>query len=493
DGCVYVCSRTLAPCSHNYYFSTSDGYATASTTTVSGPTVTNNAPTLASGSVSPGSGTTATTFTYTVTYTDADNDAPSCVRVYIDGSYHTMSKQNSGDVTYTDGCVYVYNLTLAPAPHSYSFGASDRFATISTNTVFGPNVAPPETSISWSVSPAIGDANTRFTFTFLYNYSVNPPSEVMVHVAGVGYQMSKLYPGDAIYTDGCVYECSMTIPAGLHEYYFFSQTPDGINFTSGPGRLLVMESSIDGELPVSIPPVMLLLVICVFATFSTVSLVKRIKSKKYIAQPNMPDLTIPTSAYLQSTYSSLDDVPEPIRARLARPVILESTPVPSPARAGQAQNQAIPAIPGSLKWTRMARYRILPDNVGDSRAIGDTGRSRVAGDSTGAFTTPCKLTRPGSAPAAVLVVKRSLRESMVSRSVSMNGHGSITCPTCMERIPAKISSGNDAPSCPLCLTSLPFEITCHACTATTTITRDELQTKDAMSLRCPVCMEPFTR
>jgi surface protein len=141
DGCIYVYSRTLAPALHDYYFATSDGTAPATTSTYSGPTVMNSAPTLTSGTVSPSGGTPTTTFTYTVTYTDADNNAPSYMRVYIDGIYYTMSKQNAGDVTYTDGCIYTYSCSLVAGSHNYFFNTSDGYATTTTTTSTGPTVA----------------------------------------------------------------------------------------------------------------------------------------------------------------------------------------------------------------------------------------------------------------------------------------------------------------------------------------------------------------
>ncbi len=224
DGCVYVYSRTLAPASHNYYFSTSDGYVTSTTSTYSGPTVTNNSPTLTSDSVSPVNGNTLTSFTYTVIYTDADNNAPSYMYVYIDGTAYSMSKQNSGDVTYTDGCVYVYSRTLAPASHNYYFYTSDGYVTASTSTYTGPTVtnnAP--TLTSGYVSPASGSTSTYFTYTVTYtDADNNAPSYVRVYVDGSYSTMSKQNSGDVTYTDGCVYVYSRTIASGSHNYYFYA-------------------------------------------------------------------------------------------------------------------------------------------------------------------------------------------------------------------------------------------------------------------------------
>lgn len=101
---------------------------------------TNVPPTLTSGSVAPNSGTTGTTFTYEVTYTDANGDPPSYVRVYIDGSPHSMSRVGG---TYTDGATYRYTLSLPKGSHTYHFGASDGTYTVrlpTTGAYSGPSV-----------------------------------------------------------------------------------------------------------------------------------------------------------------------------------------------------------------------------------------------------------------------------------------------------------------------------------------------------------------
>jgi len=100
----------------------------------------NYAPTLILGSVSPPSGTVGTTFTYEVTYTDVNGDSPYYVRVYIDGSSHTMNYVSG---TYTGGATYHYTTTLSAGSHYYYFEASDGKATArlpTSGTYSGPTV-----------------------------------------------------------------------------------------------------------------------------------------------------------------------------------------------------------------------------------------------------------------------------------------------------------------------------------------------------------------
>lgn len=100
----------------------------------------NNQPALSNGGVIPSSGDTGTLFTYTVTYTDAEDDPPSYIHVVIDGNIHSMSKQNPDDNIYLDGCIYQYQTTLKATSHSYYFECSDGITSTSTDSVIGPSV-----------------------------------------------------------------------------------------------------------------------------------------------------------------------------------------------------------------------------------------------------------------------------------------------------------------------------------------------------------------
>jgi len=93
--------------------------------------------------MSPLAGDESTTFEFGVTYSDADNDAPSQVKVVVDQTEYDMVKQDAGADAYSDGVVYTYSTTLAVGNHSYSFTASDgeHGATLpDTGSYTGPTV-----------------------------------------------------------------------------------------------------------------------------------------------------------------------------------------------------------------------------------------------------------------------------------------------------------------------------------------------------------------
>ena len=78
----------------------------------------NNSPALTSGSVTPSIGTTTTTFTYKVTYSDRDGDSPITYCVIIDGKWYSMTYV-SGNMTL--GALYQYKTTLSAGNHNYYF------------------------------------------------------------------------------------------------------------------------------------------------------------------------------------------------------------------------------------------------------------------------------------------------------------------------------------------------------------------------------------
>ncbi|MBN2153938.1 MAG: PQQ-binding-like beta-propeller repeat protein, partial [Candidatus Lokiarchaeota archaeon] len=263
DGCVYTYLTTLSPGNHTYYYeaSTSNGTMTVTlrTTPYPGPTVTNVAPVLSSGFMTPLNGTTLTQFTFTVTYSDADDNPPANVRVHIDNSSYTMSKYVSGDTTYTDGCTYTYSRTMPPGNHSYCFTASDGFTDSSTLVYSGPMVTTDAPTLTApTVSPSYGSTLTMFVYTVTYtDPENNAPLHVYVYIDGMlRGSMSKLSNGDVTYTDGCVYTLSCKLPPGNHSYYFTAS--DGsisISTLTYSGPMVTMEVLTNDAPTLTIPAV----------------------------------------------------------------------------------------------------------------------------------------------------------------------------------------------------------------------------------------------
>ncbi|MHA1680122.1 MAG: hypothetical protein ACTSUE_03885, partial [Promethearchaeota archaeon] len=79
-----------------------------------------NSPSLTGESVSPSTGFQNTTFNFTVTYSDADNNEPIHVELHLnDSSVHEMIKATPSDYDYTDGSTYYYTRTLQPGDYEF--------------------------------------------------------------------------------------------------------------------------------------------------------------------------------------------------------------------------------------------------------------------------------------------------------------------------------------------------------------------------------------
>ena len=87
------------------------------------------APILINAKISQPYGARSTQFTFTVTYQDLDGpngQAPSYVRLCVDGQTYDMTPQSTGTPAYRDGAIYTYTLSgLSGGEHKYFFQASD--------------------------------------------------------------------------------------------------------------------------------------------------------------------------------------------------------------------------------------------------------------------------------------------------------------------------------------------------------------------------------
>ena len=253
DGCTYVHTTALPGGSHQYHFLASDGGSTVRLPIAgeqAGPTV-NLAPTLTAGGVSPSNGSPSTSFTFSVNYTDVNDDAPGYIRVVINGTPFDMVKQDPGDAAYADGCLYNYTSVLSAGTHTYYFEASDGEESArlpSIGEYSGPDVNSAPSLTAGGASPVNGTPATTFTFSVNYSDADNdPPTYIRVVINGTAFDMTKQNASDATYTDGCAYTHSTTLPAGSYVYHF--EASDGLDPARAPssGELLGPTVSSDGN------------------------------------------------------------------------------------------------------------------------------------------------------------------------------------------------------------------------------------------------------
>jgi len=103
-----------------------------------------NHPASLNGSVTPLVGYTDTAFTFTVHYSDEDNDAPSFMNVDVSGNVYDITGDFSDATTqseYKDGKEYQIQISELPAGiHTYKFSGSDGFVASSSAVMEGPTV-----------------------------------------------------------------------------------------------------------------------------------------------------------------------------------------------------------------------------------------------------------------------------------------------------------------------------------------------------------------
>ncbi|MFX1273663.1 MAG: C25 family cysteine peptidase [Promethearchaeota archaeon] len=99
-------------------------------------------PALTDAKVTPTSGDQDTPFTFSVVYSDADNNAPLFVNVLINGNEYSMEKQEPFDNNYIDGIEYYYETFLNFDYYQFKFTCSDGLNTFNTELIDGPEVTP---------------------------------------------------------------------------------------------------------------------------------------------------------------------------------------------------------------------------------------------------------------------------------------------------------------------------------------------------------------
>ncbi|MBN2152901.1 MAG: hypothetical protein JW839_15725 [Candidatus Lokiarchaeota archaeon] len=197
---------------------------------VRSPFVTNVAPTLGVPTLSPGfTGFQNTQFTFQVTYTDPDDNAPISVSVVINGVTRAMSKVTPAEYTYSDGCNYRYIGYLQPGTYTFYCTCSDGLP--ASTVPYGPigvtktNAQAPQLT-SVTALPATGDENTAFTFRVTYtDADNNAPTSITVTIDGTAHQMAKEDATDTDLMDGCWYTYTTTLDVGSHA--FSMQCNDG--------------------------------------------------------------------------------------------------------------------------------------------------------------------------------------------------------------------------------------------------------------------------
>ena len=199
-----------------------------------------HAPSIVANPVSPESGNSPTPFTFSMTYTDQDNNGPIWANVTINGTIYTLVKANPADFTYTDGCVFQITLYLQPGSYQYNFSASDGLHTFTTTTQGGLNVTnwnshAPKLAAGIVNPPAGYNDTTPFTYSVTYSDADNnQPVQITVVINGTSHAMIKQVPSASNYIAGCVFVYTTKNSTIGTSNYLFNASDGVYTATIGP-------------------------------------------------------------------------------------------------------------------------------------------------------------------------------------------------------------------------------------------------------------------
>jgi hypothetical protein len=243
NGCNYSYSKSdLTAGSHTYYFIVKDDSSTEVTTGSSSVTI-HQSPTLSGNNVNPATGNNGDTFSFYVTYNDADGDLPTYMKAHIDTTDYDMTKNDSGD--FTPPIAYYYQKAMSGGAHTYYFKTMDAYSPEVTTTTQNLNVNNPPTINSFGRAPADPVYPTtllNFTVTFT-DLDGDLPSAMKWREGGGATQnltMAEVQPWDTDTTNGKLYYKELYLSHGSHDYDFYAA--DGMSKVSGGSNSVTIQN-----------------------------------------------------------------------------------------------------------------------------------------------------------------------------------------------------------------------------------------------------------
>ncbi|MDO8587250.1 MAG: hypothetical protein Q7T82_09440 [Armatimonadota bacterium] len=244
-------SINLTPGTYRFHFEASDGWVSTrfpTSSTADYTLIVNTKPVLSNPTVSPIFGNRGTMFTYSVTYTDADGQAPGSIYVRIDDLINRNLTWPTG-ANFRTGAVCSVNVRAADLPnplyviHSCRFFAADSSldneAADPTSILSQPEVVDQAHFEDPLVSPDTGTVDTVFTYSVRY-FGPSLPTSVKAVIDGVeqSTEMTK-DPNDNDPTDGngVGYTYTRTLSSSGAHTYTFKAMPGNVVYVptmSGP-------------------------------------------------------------------------------------------------------------------------------------------------------------------------------------------------------------------------------------------------------------------
>ena len=254
-GAVMTCAvNNLSGGTHRYHFEASDGYFAARLPESISQFYTlkvNQRPVLSQPAVTPTRGNEGQPFTYTVKYTDLDNDAPASIKLWIDHCDESEAIDLRDHAVlppgarYSDGVLYSYTLPAGTLKvdeeHNFYFTANDGMEDAvqtpeGSGPVVHPNLAP--SLGQGAVAPDSGWNTDTYTYSVVYtDPDGDEPEYVRVYIDGSDEADAHLMTkeaGDDDFENGVTYTFqTQSLSAGSHTYFF--EASDWMEIATDPG------------------------------------------------------------------------------------------------------------------------------------------------------------------------------------------------------------------------------------------------------------------
>jgi len=247
----------------------------------------NTEPVLSEAILDPTEGISGDSFSWSVVYTDAENEVPTMAAVALQspltGDWENQAMATS-DTSFTEGALYTLTMALSDTGmyhHRFTFvNESDQVVRLPEAPDFftGPYVGPIVNSPPWlddaDVDPDSAHTGEPFTFSVIYTDAENdrPTITSQVSVWSPSTQMWVDYvmtSTDSACSEGCLYSCDITLDdAGSwrHRYLFINEAgqyvtlpTDLMAWLDGPEVLDVsnveMTTDVQGLTASLLPPV----------------------------------------------------------------------------------------------------------------------------------------------------------------------------------------------------------------------------------------------
>lgn len=235
DGKLYGLVKGDIPAGNiTYYFKVKDANSNDVTTSPVALSV-NTKPTLTLDGVTPSGGNPGT-YTFFVTYTDADSNNPQYVKTTIGGVDYTMTYNGSGGG-------YHYDKAMTGGTTAYSFKTEDYRSGVVFTTPKNLVVNNPPTLSGYGRTPSDPIyVTTELNFTMTYtDLDDDLPTDIKWRSGTDNLTMSEVDPSDTTISDGKEYYLLVTLTThGVHNYDYGAS--DGQYWTTGGSNSVTVDN-----------------------------------------------------------------------------------------------------------------------------------------------------------------------------------------------------------------------------------------------------------